>query len=328
MSAQLYPIKFNPILKDKIWGGNKLKSILNKESNLNNLGESWELSSVEGNISVVANGFLAGNDLEEIIEVYMADMVGEKVYQKFGTEFPLLFKFIDANDDLSIQVHPDDVLSKERHNAYGKTEMWYVLQAEDKSQLVSGFVKPSSKKEYLEAFNNGKLMSLLKSHEVKEGDTFFIPAGDIHAIGAGVLLAEIQQTSDITYRIYDYDRKDDAGNTRELHTDLALDAIDFKDTNDKIAYNRTKDEAVNLAACPYFVTNILDLTEAFDRDVYLLNSFVVYMCVEGSAKIICANGESETIVKGETILIPAAIDNVKVEPKGEAKLLEVYIKEV
>ncbi|MGQ1785456.1 MULTISPECIES: type I phosphomannose isomerase catalytic subunit [unclassified Saccharicrinis] len=327
MNAKLYPIKFTPILKDKIWGGGKLKSVLNKKSELDNLGESWELSGVEGDVSQISNGFLAGNNLQEIIEIYMADIVGEHVYSKFGNEFPLLFKFIDANDNLSIQVHPDDVLSKERHNAFGKTEMWYVLQAEPKSQLVSGFVNESSKEEYLEALNGGKLMTLLKSHEVDEGDTFFIPAGDVHAIGAGVLLAEIQQTSDVTYRIYDYDRKDSSGNTRELHTDLALDAIDYKDTNEKVAYDLKSNEAVNLAACQYFVTNILNINEAFERDIYLLNSFVVYMCVGGSAKIICANGEEETITKGETVLIPAAIDNVIIEPDGEAKLLEVYIKE-
>ena len=205
--------------------------------------------------------------------------------------------------------------------------MWYVIESEPKSGLVSGFVKESSKEEYLEALNGGKLMDLLKSHEVKEGDTFFIPAGDVHAIGAGVLLAEIQQTSDVTYRIYDYDRKDSEGNTRELHTDLALDAIDYKDTNEKVAYDLKKNETVNLASCQYFVTNILELDQAFERDVYLLNSFVVYMCVGGSATIKCDNGETETVKKGETVLIPAAIENVTLEPDGEAKLLEVYIKE-
>ncbi len=324
----MYPIKFAPILKDKIWGGEKLKSVLNKESDKDNLGESWELSGVEGDVSKVVNGFLAGNDLQEIIEIYMTDIVGEPVYEKFGTEFPLLFKFIDANQNLSIQVHPDDKLSKERHNAFGKTEMWYVLASEPKSKLVSGFVEESNKKEYLDALKGGKLMSLLKSHEVNEGDTFFIPAGDVHAIGAGVLLAEIQQTSDVTYRIYDYDRKDDNGNSRELHTDLALDAIDYKDTNDKVSYKRTKNETVNLATCQYFVTNIQDISQPFERDVYLLNSFVVYMCVGGSAKIVCDNGEAEVISKGETILIPASINSIIIEPEGEVKLLEVYVKDV
>ena len=301
---------------------------MHKNSDKSNLGESWELSGVEGDVSLVTNGFLAGNNLTEIIEVYMGDLVGEPVYNKFGNEFPLLFKFIDANDNLSIQVHPDDELSKERHNAYGKTEMWYVIEAEEKSNLVSGFTKKSNKEEYLEKLNNGQLMSLLKLHEVTEGDTFFIRAGNVHAIGAGVLLAEIQQTSDVTYRIYDYDRKDSSGNMRELHTDLALDAIDYKSSNEKISYPNTKNEAVNLAACEYFVTNMVHINQPFNKDIYLLNSFVVYMCVKGSAIIKCDNGEHESINKGETVLIPAAIENITIEPKGETQLLEVYIKEV
>ncbi len=325
--SKLYPIKFNPILKDKIWGGNKLKTVLNKNSDLDNLGESWEISGVKGDVSVVANGFLEGNELDEIIEVYMADLVGEPVYQKFGNEFPLLFKFIDANQDLSIQVHPDDVLSKERHEAYGKTEMWYVLQADAKSHLVSGFVKESNKEEYLKALEGGSLMEILRSHKVNEGDTFFIPAGNVHAIGAGVLLAEIQQTSDVTYRIYDYDRKDSNGNTRELHTDLALDAINFTEVTEKVDYQSEVNASVNLASCPYFTTNLLNIDRAYNKDVYVLNSFVVYMCLEGGAVIKCDNGEEESISKGETILIPAAIDNIEIIPDGEAKLIEVFIKE-
>ncbi len=327
MNSLLYPLKFTPVLKDKIWGGNRLKSVLNKQSTLDNIGESWELSGVQGDVSVVSNGFLKGNSLQEIIEIYMGDIVGDAVFNKFDKEFPLLFKFIDANQDLSIQVHPDDKLSNERHNAYGKTEMWYVIDADPESQLISGFVKPSSKEAYLDALKNGHLTSILKAHPVKRGDTFFIPAGNVHAIGAGVLLAEIQQTSDITYRIYDYDRKDKEGNLRELHTDLALDAIDYKNTNVKVDYDTHKqNEPENLAACDYFVTNLLNLTAKFERDVYPLDSFVVYMCIEGKARIICENGTSETISKGETVLIPASIQHIVVEPDGQVKLLEVYTK--
>ncbi len=326
MENQLYPLKFTPILKDKIWGGEKLKSILKKESKKNNLGESWEISGVQGDVSVVSNGFLAGNNLEELIEIYMGELVGDEVYNTFNTEFPLLFKYIDADDDLSVQVHPNDEMSRERHNAFGKTEMWYVIDAEPKSTLISGFVKPSSKQEYLDALNSGKLMSLLQKHEVKEGDTFFIPAGNIHAIGAGILLAEIQQTSDVTYRIYDFDRKDSEGNTRELHTDLALDANDYNNTNKKIDYQLKDDEAVMLASCQYFTTNVLSITEPFDRDVYLLNSFVVYMCVDGKADIVYQDGKRESISKGETVLVPANIGEIELVPDGKAKLLEVYIK--
>lgn len=328
MDALLYPLKFTPIVKDKIWGGSKLSAVLNKIGTKDDLGESWELSGVEGDVSVVSNGFLAGNSLDEIIEIYMGEIVGDSVFHKFGKEFPLLFKFIDANQDLSIQVHPNDKLSKEKHQAFGKTEMWYVLEAEPSSQLVSGFVTPSSQKEYLAALGSGKLTSILKSHEVSNGDTFFIPAGNVHAIGAGVLLAEIQQTSDVTYRIYDYDRKDKEGNLRELHTDLALDAINYKEVADKVDYDiNTIDQAVNLATCEYFTTNVLNLTKSFDRDVYLLSSFVVYMCVEGSGEIVCENGTKETIKKGETLLVPAGIQSVVIIPEGEMKLLEVFVKE-
>ncbi|WP_075603496.1 type I phosphomannose isomerase catalytic subunit [Saccharicrinis aurantiacus] len=326
MSTQLYPLKFTPILKDKIWGGKKLKSVLSKNGKGESLGESWELSGVEGDVSVVSNGFLKGNSLDELIEIYMGDVVGDEVYNKFGTEFPLLFKFIDATQDLSIQVHPNDELSAERHNAYGKTEMWYVLDADAESQLISGFNNESNKEEYLEALKSGQLLSLLKSHSVNSGDVFFIPAGNIHAIGAGVLLAEIQQTSDVTYRIYDYDRKDSEGNLRELHTDLALEANDYKSSNDKVAYELKVNEAVNLAECPYFITNIIDVKDSYERDVYLLNSFAVYMCVDGEATIMYDEDKTETLVKGETVLIPASLGDISIHSKEGSKLLEVYIK--
>ncbi len=327
MNTALYPLKFKPILKSKIWGGNKLKSILNKNSKEENIGESWELSGVQGDISIVSNGFLEGNSLEEIIEIYMGDIVGDPIFNKFDKEFPLLFKFIDANQDLSIQVHPDDNLSLERHNAYGKTEMWYVIDSEDNSQLISGFTKPTNKEEYLNALNNNKLEVLLKAHSVEKGDAFFIPAGNVHAIGSGILLAEIQQTSDVTYRIYDYNRKDKEGNLRELHTELALDAIDFEKTNEKINYNKKAlNETTNVTACNYFVTNFLNITENIERDVYLLNSFVVYMCIDGTAKISCENGTEEFISKGETVLIPASIQSIEITTDNNCKLLEVYIK--
>ncbi len=327
MNTVLYPLKFKPILKSKIWGGHKLNTIFNKGIKDEKIGESWELSGIQGDTSIVLNGFLKDNTLEEIIEIYMGDIVGEPVFNKFNKEFPLLFKFIDANQDLSIQVHPDDKLSKEKHNAYGKTEMWYIVDAEPESQLISGFITPSNKEEYLEALNSNKITSLLKSHNVDKEDAFFIPAGNIHAIGSGILLAEIQQTSDVTYRIYDYNRKGDDGNPRELHTDLALDAIDFKNSNERINYNKNKqDETVNITACEYFVTNYLNLKDTFERDVYLLNSFVVYMCTDGSATIKCENGIFETINKGETVLIPASIQNIELIPNNQCKLLEVYIK--
>lgn len=325
----LYPLKFAPIYKDKIWGGNKIKSVLNKDfGKLPNCGESWELSGVEGNVSVVTNGYLAGNDLNELIEVYMGDLVGEEIYEQFGNEFPLLIKFIDANDDLSIQVHPDDEMAAERHNSYGKTEMWYVIQADKGAKLQSGFNQQVDQELYLEKLEKVKLTDILNFEEVTSGDVFFIPAGRVHAIGKGILLAEIQQTSDITYRIYDYNRRDDKGNTRELHTDLALDAIDYTVFPEyKTKYGSKVNESVELASCKYFTTNVLELNEILEKDYSQLDSFVIYICLEGRVCIENIAGP-EWIEKGETILIPASIEGVVLNPiAGYAKLLEVYIAE-
>ena len=258
----LYPLKFHPILKKKIWGGERLayKSKEHDES----IGESWEISAVEDNISVVSNGILADNDLQELIEVYMGDLVGDHIYEKFGVEFPLLIKYIDANDDQSIQVHPDDKTAKERHNAYGKTEMWYIVDAEKDASLVLGFNHEIDKATYLQALHHNKLMDLLNVQKVKKGESFFIPAGLVHAIGKGCLIAEIQQTSDITYRIYDYNRKDANGNTRELHTDLATDVIDYSyQPQHRVNYTPRDNQSAKLVKCPYFTTNLL----VFDRDI-------------------------------------------------------------
>ncbi len=324
----LYPLKFIPLYKDKIWGGNKIKTILNKDfGDLPNCGESWEVSAVEGNISVVANGYLAGNNLQELAEIYMGDLLGDKIYEKFGVEFPLLIKFIDANDDLSIQVHPDDELSKKRHNAYGKTEMWYVLQADKGARLNSGFNQEVDQEKYLKFLEAKKLTEILNFEEVAPGDVFFIPAGRVHAIGSGILLTEIQQTSDVTYRIYDYDRKDEKGNTRELHTELALDAIDFSlQEKYKTGYEEKLNESSEIVSCKYFTTNVLHFDQTLEKDYNELDSFVIYICLDGNYKIEFENG-SETGQKGETVLIPASLENVKLVPQtASVKLLEVYIK--
>lgn len=323
----LYPLKFTPIYKDKIWGGNKIKSLLNKDfGNLPNCGESWELSGVEGNVSVVSNGFLAGNSLDELIEVYMGDLVGDHVFDAYGDEFPLLIKFIDANDDLSIQVHPDDEMASERHNSFGKTEMWYVVQADRGSKLQSGFNQQVDQAKYLEKLEKVELTDILNFEEVAAGDVFFIPAGRVHAIGKGILLAEIQQTSDITYRIYDYDRRDDKGNLRELHTDLALDAIDYTlHPEYKTKYEPKLNESVELVSCKYFTTNVLTLDQAVEKDYNKLDSFVIYICLDGEVQIETESG-SESVRKGETVLIPASIENVRLKPvSASTKLLEVYI---
>ena len=325
----LYPLKFTPICKDKIWGGNKLNELLNKKyPELPNCGESWEISGVQDEISVVSNGFLKGNNLEELIEVYMGDLVGEKVYEKFGTEFPLLVKFIDANDNLSIQVHPNDEIARERHDAYGKTEMWYVIQADPGAKLISGFNRKIDKEGYLKYFKNGQLEEILNYEEVKAGDVFFMPAGRVHAIGKGIVVAEIQQTSDVTYRIYDFNRVDDQGNPRELHTDLAVDAIDYRfETNYRTEYKSIDDQPVKLVECQYFTTNILPLTTSVERDFTDLDTFAIYCCLEGNCTIAWED-QILLVEKGESILIPALINNfvLSVVKGGSAKLLEIYIK--
>lgn len=326
--ASLYPIKFKPFFLEKIWGGNRMKTVLNKDyGNKANCGESWELSGVQGYDSIVQNGFLKGNSLSELIEVYMGDLVGDKVYEKFGTEFPLLIKFIDAQDDLSIQVHPDDELSKKRHNAFGKTEMWYVVDAEKGALINSGFKQAISRQQYLEHVENGTLTEVLQFDEAHPGDVFFIPAGRIHAIGKGVMVAEIQQTSDVTYRISDYNRKDAHGNLRELHTELALDAIEFSHLDDyKTKYTVVPNQSVELVSCPYFTTNMLEFNQTIEKDYFQLDSFVIYITLEGEFEINTGE-QSEKVRKGETVLIPAEMNSIKLQPtSSRVKLLEVYIK--
>ncbi len=324
----LYPLKFKPIYLEKIWGGNRLKTLLGKDfGKLPNCGESWELSAVEGNVSEVSNGFLAGNNLTELVEIYMGDLVGDKVFKKFGIEFPLLFKYIDANDDLSVQVHPHDELSKQRHNAYGKTEMWYVIHTEKGALINSGFNRQLTREQYLKYLEKGNLDEILHYDEAKPGDVFYIPAGRVHAIGKGVVLAEIQETSDVTYRIYDYNRKDAQGNYRELHNDLALDAIDFSYRDDyKTKYTVKENQSSEIVSCEYFTTNLLQFSEQLEKDFFQIDSFIVYMNLEGRFGLEYDGGEV-TIEKGETVLVPASLETFRLKPlTPEVKTLEVYIK--
>lgn len=316
-----YPLLFKPIFKERIWGGIKLKEVLNKSFDGSQIGESWELSTVENDISVVANGAFEGLNLNQLIEKYPTEVLGIKSIQYFGNNFPLLFKFIDAKEDLSIQVHPDDALAKERHNSFGKTEMWFVMQADDNARLVVGFKDKTNKKEYQEHLENKTLVAVLNETPVKVGDAFFLETGTVHAIGAGVLIAEIQQTSDITYRLYDWDRVDANGVGRELHTDLALDAINFEPTNTKLDYEVVKNKSVNLVECPFFKTNILQISDIYNWKK-TKESFTVLMCTEGSFTINMLHFKAE-LKKGDTILIPAIIDSFDII--GEASLLEITI---
>ena len=323
MANDLYPLKFQPILKERIWGGEKLKSLLDKKSNRSKIGESWELSDVEGDVSIVSNGKFKGQSLKHLLNIYKHELIGLRNYRVFKDKFPLLIKFIDAKEDLSIQLHPNDKLATKRHNSFGKTEMWYVMQADQDSNLIVGFNQKVTPKLYLEHLEKKSLVEILNFDKVKTGDTYFIEVGRVHAIGAGVMLAEIQQTSDITYRLYDWERLDDQGKSRKLHTDLALEAINFEMEDDfRIQYSKTLNEHNIMVNCPYFTTNYLHLNKTLEV-VNNHDSFTIYICVEGEANI-KANKHDETIKKGETILLPAAISAYEISTEN-ATLLEVYV---
>jgi len=329
MENQLYPLKFKPVLKDKIWGGSKIKSVLGIDfTPLPNCGEAWVLSGVNENQTGIVNGFLAGNELNELVEVYMGELVGDDVYERFGDEFPILVKFIDAAEYLSIQVHPDDELAAKRNIGYGKSEMWYIIDADPDAELISGFSRKVDAKTYLEHLENKNLLDILNVEKVAKGDVFYMPAGRVHALGPGTFLAEIQQTSDTTYRIYDWDRVDSEGNSRELHIDEALEAIDFNVYDDyKSKYTAKENGTANLVTSPYFTTNLIQLDKALSKDYSELDSFVIYVCVEGAVTIV-HNGDTEpqvSISQGEAILVPATISRVDVIPSSSSKILEVFI---
>ena len=316
-----YPLQFEPILKERIWGGTKLKTFLNKPITSNITGESWEISTVENDVSVVANGSLKGKSLNELIYEFPEAVLGTKVYAQFGKQFPLLFKYIDAREDLSIQLHPNDELAKKRHNSFGKTEMWYVMQADTDARLIVGFKEKSSPEEYIKNLNNKTLLTILDTKKVKQGDVFMLDTGTIHAIGAGIVIAEIQQTSDITYRVYDFDRVDANGKTRELHIDLALEALNYEKIQAQRFYSKTENIANEIVNCNYFTTNFIQL----DGNIEIhknQTSFTVYMCVEGDFKLTFDN-ESYSYKKGDTVLIPAAITDFQLS--GKASILEIYI---
>ena len=326
----LYPLKFKPRVKERIWGG---QAILSKKGKAAGrlakdklYGESWDLSSVKGDISVVANGFLKGNNLQEIIEVYMGELVGEEIFERYGLEFPLLVKYLDCNDKLSVQVHPDDALALERHDSFGKTEAWYVVDCKLGAAIYLGFKDLNiTREEYIAAVAESRLESLLNRVEVKPGDVFFIPAGTVHALGAGIEVVEVQQTSDITYRIYDWDRVDAAGKGRELHTALAVDAIDFEADADLLhkKYDLKAGESYKVIESDYFTMTLHEIDGEGEFDRSMIDSFIIYIAIKGSMQII-ADGNSETLDEGEVVLIPAEVGDITI--KGSGKLMEVYIK--
>lgn len=323
----MYPLKFEPILKQTLWGGDKIIPFKHLSTPLANVGESWEISAVEGNESVVANGADKGLTLPEMVRKYKEELVGEANYERFGSKFPLLIKFIDAKLDLSIQVHPGDELAQKRHGSFGKNEMWYVVGAEKGAKLISGFSEQITPKEYKERIYNGTFAEVLQSCVVSPGDVFYVPAGRVHGIGAGVFVAEIQQTSDITYRIFDYNRKDKDGKLRELHTGQAIDAINFGDVQDdfRTDYESVENEPVEVVASPYFTTSVYHMTEEITCDYSELDSFVILICTEGACRIMDDQKNELSLCAGDTVLLPAATQEVTLIPEGSVTLLETYV---
>ena len=318
---KLYPLQFEPILKERIWGGTKLETYLNKPITSDITGESWEISTVENDVSIIANGNLKGKSLNDVIHEFPEAVLGDNVYARFGKQFPLLFKYLDAREDLSIQLHPNDELAEQRHNSFGKTEMWYVMQADTDSRLIVGFKEKSSPEDYLKHIHDKTIVDILDTKVVKQGDVFFLETGTIHAIGAGIVVAEIQQTSDVTYRIYDFDRVDAKGNKRDLHVDLSLQAINYETIEAQKRYPRTENVSNQIVSCQYFTTNFLPL----DGTVRIYKhgaSFTVYMCVDGNFQLI-VDTETYTYKKGDTVLIPASLTDFQLS--GKASILEIYI---
>jgi mannose-6-phosphate isomerase len=322
----LYPLKFKPVFRDKIWGGQRLRTSLGLDfSPLTRCGEAWMLSGVEGSQTVVANGFLAGNELNEVLEVYMDELVGEKVFEKFGHEFPILVKFIDAADYLSVQVHPDDELAAARGLNGGKTEMWYILDAEPGAELITGFNRKMDEALFRQYMEEKRLREILNVEKAARGDVFYIPAGRVHALGPGILLAEIQQTSDTTYRIYDWDRVGPDGQPREMHTELAVGAIDFSPAETyRTQYPAKENDSAALVECPSFNTSLLEYNRPATLDYADLDSFVIYLCTGGGGTV-TAGGEAVSLSKGEVLLLPATTEEVTLQPDPNITILAVSV---
>ena len=318
------PLKFNALLKSTLWGGDKIIPFKNLDIQQENVGESWEISGVKGNETIVADGPYAGKKLNELVEELNGKLVGEDNYQRFGNEFPLLIKFIDARQDLSIQVHPTDEIAKMQGKERGKTEMWYLMDSDKDATLLCGLKKKITPEEYAQMVENDTIVDAIDRYEVKEGDCFFLPAGRIHAIGTGCFLAEIQQTSDVTYRIYDFKRKDKNGNYRQLHTKEAAECINYNvESNYRTEYTPVKNQGVSLVQCPYFNTAVYDLDEPMTIDYSELDSFVILIGVKGNATITDNEGNTFTLQAGESVLVPATTETLKVD--GKIKFLETYV---
>ena len=316
--------KFNPLLKSILWGGEKIVPFKHLTSDQKQVGESWEISGVKDNESVVSNGEYKGWTLNKLVDTLKDKLVGKENYARFGNEFPLLVKFIDARQQLSIQVHPTDEQAQAKGLGRGKTEMWYVMESDADASLRSGLKQKITPEQYKEMVENDTITEALCEYPVKEGDVFFLPAGRIHSIGAGCFLAEIQETSDVTYRIYDFKRQDTEGNYRQLHTKEAVECIDYTVYPDyRTQYEARKNEPVELVSCPYFTTSVYDLTEPMTLDYSDLDSFVIFVGLKGEGEITDAEGNTISFRAGESVLLPATATIVKVS--GTIKFLESYV---
>lgn len=328
----LYPFKFRAQLFHKLWGGHTIEKWYDHvPTDYENVGEAWVMSDVEKYPTEVINGSHAGDSLQDLLEVYMDELVGEKVYDVFGNHFPLLLKFIDATDDLSIQVHPGDDYALENEQSLGKTEMWYVLPSQGKGAIYLGWKQEMNPSLIHAAIGDGSLADYLCEYKVQEGDVALISAGIVHAMRQDTIVAEIQENSDITYRLYDYNRVGNDGRMRPLKLDKALDVMNYAPLKEQAVTHPEPvvNGAVNLKQTPYFTANVLSLTHAVQRDYAPLDSFVAFMCVQGSCSIKALDAEQDHSVSmktGEAVLIPAVLNDIVIEPQGECKLLEVYVE--
>ena len=317
-------LKFKPLLKSTLWGGEKIIPFKHLDSTQLQVGESWEISGVAGNETIVSEGEYAGKTLNEVVAIMRDRLLGADNYRRFGNEFPLLIKFIDACKDLSIQVHPNDETARRQGKPRGKTEMWYVLASDKGSHLYNGLKKKITPEEYKRMVEDDTICDALARYEVNEGDVFFIPAGRIHSIGKGCFVAEIQETSDVTYRIYDFKRVDSNGNYRELHTQEAAESINFEVEDDyRTHYTPMKNQGVQVVQCPHFTTAVYDIDEPMTIDYSELDSFVILIGVRGEGSVIDDMGQATSLRAGETLLLPATTREIRVE--GDVKFLETYI---
>ena len=323
-----YPLLFEPNLHPVIWGGNRLRPYKGMEPSNEPIGESWEVSAVPTSTSIISNGKWKGSDLISVIGKYPEEILGKTVNERYGGKLPLLVKFIDAKRDLSIQVHPNDEMAMREHGKMGKSEMWYIIKADEGSHLYAGFKHEITPDEYQRRIADGTITDVLADHTVKTGDVFYLPAGRVHAICGGIMLAEVQQSSDVTYRIYDYNRPGMDGKPRELHTELAAKALDYRvEKNYRTEYAETTDRAIQIIDSPYFDVRVMEITVPFHRNLMKYDSFIISMCMEGSCKIrVRSTGEEIVLKEGHSTLIPASIADYDVIPlDGKAHILDAFI---